>query len=222
MLWVWVFYAKKYKINNLKNTRNKFKSIKQQIDGPLIICPNHLTYIDSILLLFAFGSLWDYICNFHTVAWNFPTTKHTKNNLLYKFICYFGKCIFLDFETSTEQPKQAMQKAKYLLLRGDYILLFPEGHRGWNGVVDTKDFAYGAGKLINEVPNVKVLCVYLRGASQKTYSNFPKDKDHFYCKLNLIDPKITNTTNLRAAREISRNIVNTLALMEQEYFLHHA
>ncbi|MGD0465352.1 MAG: lysophospholipid acyltransferase family protein [Gammaproteobacteria bacterium] len=225
MFWVWLFIIKRYQINNFKNVYNEFKSIKKQINGPLIICPNHLTYIDSVLLIFIFGSMWDYICNFHTLAWNFPTTAHLKDNLLYKIICYLGKCIFFDLNTSTDQPKKTMQKAKYLLSRGEYILLFPEGHRSTNGLVDTKNFAYGVGKLINEVPNVKVLCVYLRGSSQKTYSIFPNEKDRFYCKLNLITPITANTpsintnlNNLRSYREISKNIIQTLYQMEQDYF----
>ena len=228
MLWVWAFVVKRYQIDNFKNIRNEFKSITKQINGPLLICPNHLTYVDSVLLVFIFGSMWDYICKFHTLAWNFPKTEHTKNNLLYKMICYFGKCIFFDLNTSSEQPKQTIQKAKYLLSRGEYILLFPEGHRSTDGLVDTKNFAYGVGKLITEVPNVKVLCVYLRGSSQTTRSVFPKNGDHFYCKLNLITPKSNNITinnnsnNLRGYRELARNIVQTLSQMEQGYFLQYA
>ena len=225
LLWVWVFFIRCYRIDDLKNIRNEFKAIKNQISGPLILCPNHLTYIDSILLIFAFGSLWDYFWNFRTCSWNFPKTEHTKNNLLYKTICYLGKCIFFDLNNATEQPKQTMQKAKYLLSRGEYILFFPEGHRSIDGLVDTKNFAYGVGKLITEVPNVTVLCVYLRGSSQKTRSNFPNKHDRFYCKLNLITPEVPNiiiNNNLRNYREISRTIVQTLAKMEQDYFLQHA
>lgn len=226
ILWIWVFIIKRYKIENLKNIRNTFKTIKSQITEPLIICPNHLTYIDSIMLLLAFGSWWYYIWNYYTLSWNFPKTEHIKNNLFYKIFCYLGKCIFLDLNSSTEQPKIAMKQAVYLLSKGEYLMLFPEGHRSLTGVIDTKNFMYGVGQLVLAVPNTKILCVYLRGSSQQARSNFPKTGDNFYCRLKLINPidESTNTllpnNSLRAMRNISKNIITNLAAMEQDYFAH--
>lgn len=224
-LWVWFFIFKKHHINNLKYIRKRFKAIKHKIKGPLIICPNHLTYIDSIILLFAFGTLWDYLVEFRTLSWNFPKIEHIKNNLLYKSICYLGKCIPVNF---ADQPKLILKKAAFLLSYDEYILLFPEGHRSKTGSVDIDNFTYGVGKLVTEIPTVNVLCVYLRGYSQKNSSNFPKDKERFYCKIKLINIKqfvnefnINNQNPLRSYRDISRFIINNLHKMEQQYFLSH-
>jgi 1-acyl-sn-glycerol-3-phosphate acyltransferase len=211
--WIWVFVIKRYKINNLYNLRKEFQLITKKINGPLLICPNHLTYIDSVLLLFVFGSLWNYMCKFNTLAWNFPKIDHVKHNVFYKSVCYLSKCIFVDANT--------IEKAKYLLSNQEYVLLFPEGHRSVNGLVDTNNFAYGVGKLVASLPNINILCVYLRGSTQKVKSNFPNAKDSFYCKLNLMIPEINNN-NLRTHRLIARNIINNLAQMEQEYLIQYA
>lgn len=224
-LWVFLFVYQQYKVPNLKYIRKRFKAIRNKLTGSLLVCPNHLTYIDSVILLFIFGSFWDYILNFNTFMWNFPKIDHIKNNLLYKTICYLGKCIFIDFDVKTNNSKLVLKKAACLLAHKEYILLFPEGQRTTTGTIDLNNFTYGVGKLVAEIPNIKVLCVYLRGDSQKTSSNFPKKKEIFYCKIKLIKrQKLIHNNNInsvRAYKDISKNIINVLSSMEQQYFLTH-
>ena len=218
--WILLFIIGRYRILAIKKIRKQFKSIVKHTSEPLLICSNHLTYIDSVLLVITFSSCCDYILNFRTMPWNFPKTTHMKNNFFYKFISYVGKCIFIDLNAPAEKINQPMKIARHLLLCGEYIMLFPEGHRGMNGLVDTKNFTYGVGKLISEIHNIKILCVYLRGSSQKDRSNFPNKYDQFYCKLNLITSQsITSQAHgLRKIKEISKNIIQILFNMEQEYF----
>lgn len=222
--WLFLFIIRRYSILAIQDIRKQFNSITKNNSDPLLICSNHLTYIDSVLLTLAFSSCKGYLINFHTMAWNFPKTTHMKKNFFYKFISYIGKCIFIELDASSENMNQPMKIAKYLLSKGEYIMLFPEGHRGKNGKVDTQNFTYGVGKLIYEIPNIKVLCVYLRGSSQKYSSNFPNKYDNFYCKLKLIDPtelnkQISNNhSNLRNIRNISKDVIEILSAMEQEYF----
>ena len=224
--WIFILIFKKYKIPKLKSLRKQFKIITKAHKDPLLICPNHLTFIDSVLLILIFNSFFDYIRNFHTLAWNFPKTTHIKKNWLYRIISYLSKCILIDFDTpkhniSNHKNIDPIKIAKYLLSIGEYIMLFPEGHRSLDGNVDTKNFAYGVGKLINELPNIKVLCVYLRGHTQQCGSNFPNKGDHFYCKMELFDPSNgveVHNSELRKIRSIAKNIIEHLAIMEKNYF----
>ena len=222
--WWFLFIIKSYRILKIKEIRKQFKSIMEKTSDPLLICSNHLTYIDSVLLTLAFSSCRDYLINFHTMAWNFPKTTHMKKNFFYKFISYIGKCIFIDVGAPKTINNQPIKIAKHLLLKGEYTMLFPEGHRGHEGRVDTQNFTYGVGKLIHEVPNIRVLCVYLRGSSQKYSSNFPNKRDKFYCKLKLLEPSFkdaiinNNHSELRNIRGISKHIIQNLVGMEQEYF----
>ncbi len=197
--------------------RKEFISITQDNDHPILICPNHLTYVDSILLFFIFGSFWNYLFHFKTHAWNFPTLKNMRKNWFYRTICYVGKCQAIERQGSPAQSKKMMQTANYLLSCGDTILIFPEGTRSRTGKVDTQNFMYGVGNLLLEVPQTKTLCVYLRASSQKICSNYPAKGDSFYCRIRLIEPK-TQHKGLRASKDISTQIVHTLAQMEEEYF----
>jgi 1-acyl-sn-glycerol-3-phosphate acyltransferase len=223
--WTFLFVIKRYKIPNIKEIRKQFKSIVQSHSGPLLICPNHLTYIDSVLLIVAFSSCKDYLLNFHTMAWNFPKTTHIKNNYFYQFVSYIGKCIFINLEATHEKINQPMAIAKYLLSKGEYIMLFPEGHRSYNGKVDLLNFTYGVGRLINDTANLKILCVYVRGSTQHTSSNYPNKYDSFYVKLQLVDPiklkdslHTSNNSELRNIRNIAHSIVSILSELEKQYF----
>ncbi len=207
----------KYRIKNLKSLRKEFKAITNRVKGPLLICPNHLTYIDSLILFNIFGSFWHYLFHFRTYAWNFPTLKNMKNNWFYLLICYLGKAQIIDRQGSPEKIKKSMEKANYLLAHGDYIVIFPEGTRSKSGRVDTENFVYGVGNLLMNVPEAKTLCVYLRGDSQKVASNYPARGENFYCQLRLIKP-VTVHNGMRAARDLSTQIIQTLSQMETEYF----
>ena len=224
--WIFLFIFRRYHIISIKDIRKQFKSITKNTSSPLLICSNHLTYIDSVVLVLAFGSCLDYILNFRTMPWNFPKTTHMKKNIFYMLISYIGKCVFVELDDQNRSINQPMNIAKYLLNKGEYVMLFPEGHRGNCGKVDTQNFTYGAGKLIKEVPNIKVLCVYVRGNTQIEGSNFPNKYDKFYCKLKLIEPSnlkpqtiANNFSELKLIRDISKNIIQILVEMEQEYFI---
>ena len=56
-------------------------------------------------------------------------------------------------------------------------MIFPEGTRSRTGRIDTENFSYGAGRLIEHIPECQVLCIYLRGDKQNTYSSIPKFND---------------------------------------------
>ena len=216
--WASIYLVRRHKIPAIKSLRQQFNALRRQSTAPILICPNHLTFVDSIILTIGLSSLADYLLNFRSLAWNFPKTTHMKRNLFYRIICYLGKCIFINLEAPSEQLSLPMNIAKYLLSNGEYIMLFPEGHRGCNGRVDTVNFTYGAGKLLTEHPQARLLCIYLRGDAQQTGSNFPAKYDSFYCQLQLINPpKSTTTSSLRATRDTVKYIIQQLALMEQEY-----
>ncbi len=213
---LWFFVLRGYRIRHLKSIRQQFKTLVQQ-KRPLIICANHLTYIDSLVLLIALGSFLDYYFAFSTLAWNFPKKKHLKGHWFYTIICYLCKCIPVASDPSVLSLEDPMKKANYLLHRGEYLMIFPEGSRSKTGKINDQEFTYGVGKLMVEVPQASVLCIYLRGRAQTCSSNFPKKGDIFDCTLKLLAPQSTHS-GLRAARQISHLIIQTLCEMEQNYF----
>jgi hypothetical protein len=62
-----------------------------------------------------------------------------------------------------------------------------------------------------------VLCVYLRGDAQETYTAIPARGDRLRVSLATIEPK-TDHSGLRASRDLARQITTQLAEMEREYF----
>ena len=216
LAWLWFSCIMRYKVCELKATRRAFKKITKE-QCPILICPNHLTFVDSVILMLIFNSYWGYLRHFNTLAWNFPKLEHIKNNWGYRFIIYIGKCIFINFQGSTNDVKSPMRKAEALLAQHNFPMMFPEGTRSFTGRVNTKEFTYGIGQLIRDVPHTKVLCVYLRGHLQKSKSDFPDKGNRFYCRLTCISP-YTDAQGLRATRDLASQVIHTLAAMENEYF----
>jgi 1-acyl-sn-glycerol-3-phosphate acyltransferase len=216
--WIYFVVYSRYRVRHLKPIRKEFKAMSQQCTGPMLICSNHLTFIDSIILLSVFGSIWNYIFRFKAFAWNFSKQSHLKNNLFFRIVCYLSKCVVIDSSASSHIP---IKKAAYLLSRGEYLMIFPEGKRSKTGRVDTEDFMYGVGQLLRNAPTSRVLCVYLRGSSQTKSSKFPAKGDTFSCSLKLIHPQ-TIYQGLRADRDLATQIIQTLSHMEHEYFSRNA
>ena len=210
----WLKYVQKYKIKELAAIRAHFKKIKKNHPNGLLICPNHLTFIDSILLIWAFASPWSYVLNFKTLCWNLPKAKHVKASRLYRAICYIGKCLLI-----TEDLKRAqhtMDKASYLLNSGQYVMVFPEGTRSKTGCINTENFVYGVGKLLIDSQQDELLCVYLRGDKQKTASKMPIKSEQFSIEMKLVSIK-TELTGRRAMRDVSTQMINELVNLEQTY-----
>lgn len=207
----------RYSFKRLSEIRREFASLNEDCKGPMLICPNHLTMIDSVLLLWAFGSPFYYISHFHTFAWNSPAVEHFSNSILKRIITYLGKCIPINRMGTEEHINSVLEKMVYLLNSGDRFMIFPEGMRSRTGRVEVEEVAYGVGKIASLVPEISVLCVYLRGDKQTTFSDIPSKGDCFDVSMRLIHPT-TDKTGLRAHRDISQKIINTIKDLEDAYF----
>ena len=60
-------YVRGYRIENMAEIRRQFKEIwieKERGQYPLVICSNHLTFIDSALIIWALASNFWYLFNY--------------------------------------------------------------------------------------------------------------------------------------------------------------
>lgn len=210
-----------YRWENLKAFRAKIKSLLQRHDGPLIICPNHLTMIDSLLLLWAMTPAWKAITKPHFFPWNTPEKKNFAHNAILKTLCYIGKCVPVERQGPPNRTQAFLEKVKGILARRQSIMLFPEGTRSSTGRIETENFAYGIGKIIDDLRKAghqpKVLCLYLRGKSDywKTYR--PPRGEKFFIDAEPVDLE-TAHTGMRAARDLATQIIHRLVAMETKYF----
>lgn len=209
-----------YKIENVKEIRAEFKKIIQE-NKPLVICANHLTFIDSCLILWALAPNYWYQFNYKYFSWNLPAGDFFGKKFRYRVVAFLSKCIFIHRDASSDHHNEILNICKNLLLKGEIVTIFPEGKRSRSGTFDTNKLTYGVGKIITGVPECRVLCVYVRGDKQETFSNYPLKNSTFHMKLKCFTPVIT-AQGREAYGQIVGQIAQTIKAQENEYFKSHA
>ena len=207
----------RYRVRELKETRKVVQDLFEKHRGSWMICPNHLTMIDSVVLAYAMAPLYRYMLNYRVLPWNLPESANFQSNIFLAVICYLAKCIPISRGGDRRKMKSTMDKCTYLLENRENLLIFPEGGRSRTGRVDTENFSYGVGRLIANATDCRVMCVYLRGDGQKTYSSIPEFGEHFTIKIETFSPDMENR-RLKAQRSCARQIVERLSQMEKDYF----
>jgi len=214
LLFHWYF---RYSVGDLKDIQRQYRALQLQTGGALVVCTNHLTFIDSLIQGAILNSMWGYLKDFSSLPWNLPESSNFKHNPAYRVICYLGKSIPVTRRASPQQSKRTLSKMRYVLARGDNISVFPEGKRSREGRVDDKDFSYGAGQLLEKAPTAQVLCVYMRGIRFGGFAKFPQKREKFYLSMTLFKPD-SQFQGLRRVRDVSTQIVGQLKTMEEQYF----
>lgn len=205
-----------YRIREREGIREAYRQIVREHPS-LLICPNHLTMVDSAVIQWALGSNTFYTLNFSKLPWNVPAIEHFGHNLILRLLTYLTKCIPIDRKGSAEHREEVTEKMGWLLRKGDPILIFPEGRRSRSGRIDIEGAAYGPGLLVQKNPGTAVLCVYCRGEGQKVSSTVPKRGEVFSVRLRLIEP-VTEQKSLRGQRDLAEQILKALKELEAEHF----
>lgn len=213
----WMRVCKGYKINDIKEIRRQYRKILESTNEPILICPNHLTLIDSVIIQWGLSSMRECILNFRRFAWNLPEKKSYFGNPFLMLICYLGCCIPISRGGNRDHVKFSLGKITYILKSKNIALVFPEGRRSTTGKVETKEYAYGVGKLARTVKGCKVLCIYMRGRSQRIKSSIPAKGENFYFDMKLITPSSLYERS-KAVKDIASQIINQLSKMEEAFF----
>ncbi len=216
-LLAWMKFVQGYRIPQLRELRARYRELRAHDKSPLVICANHLTMIDSLLLLWALVPAHECALNATLMPWNLPDKTNFSGNIYVRAMCYFGRCLYVLRRGPREEIRRLLNKVNWLLTAGHSIMIFPEGGRSRVGRVDTENFGYGVGTLLQECPQARVLCVFMRGRRQEAYSTFPARGDEFYFDMQWIQPR-AEATGLRGARELAQQIVQALARLESAYF----
>lgn len=209
----------RYRVLRKAQIRRRFKEVTSGRE-PVIICANHLTLIDSVIMLWALASTQTYICNYRLFSWNLPASENVKKHLSWRIITYLSKCIGVERLGGAQHSDSILNKICFLLKKRELIMLFPEGTRSRSGRVTPEAVTYGIGKILQNLPVCRVLCVYLRGRGQYSYSDFPKRGEVFDLDMELFKP-LTDKNGLRGARDLSRQVGAKLKELEDRYFETH-
>ncbi len=206
-----------YRIRELGRVRAEFAALAGR--GPLLVCANHLTLIDSLIIQWALTPGWRLLVRPDWFFWNLPDKYNMSVNVWIRLLGYFGKCVLVRRKGPPEEVRLSLDKVKFLMARGQSVLVFPEGGRSRVGRVDTENFMYGVGRMLQEAPRARVLCVLARGVGQRVYTNYPRRGESFFIGMKTIAPT-TRFQGLRADRDLATQIIRQLSEMEQEYFGH--
>lgn len=216
LLRVWL----RVRVENREEVRRAWREIWRTREGPLLLCANHLTKIDSALIVFALAPPFWYVRHFSGVPWNVPERIHFASTWRQQILAYLLKCLPIVRGGNRVELADQLSRFTFLLSRGETGLIFPEGGRSRSGRVEVENAAYGVGRIVKNLPGCRVLCVYLRGELQHAYSDLPARGDRLWVSLSSLEPK-SDHAGLRGSRDIARQIAVRLAEMERDYFAEH-
>ncbi|GMV12152.1 MAG: hypothetical protein AMXMBFR56_03760 [Polyangiaceae bacterium] len=214
-----IFYLRVVRGNRVKNMpelRRRFRQVARS-ERPILICPNHLTMVDSFFVHWALCSPLDYLRHYRLFAWNVPATENFQRGALLKLMSYLGKTVPIDRAGSPAHHSAVLAKLAHLLRQGDLVTIFPEAGRSRSGRVDAEHVRYGVGRLLKDVPDALVVCVYQRGERQESWGFQPARGDRIHVDFELCEPK-TSFRGLRASRDLSRQVIDRIKAMEDRYF----
>lgn len=205
-----------YKIENMKEIRARFQEIAKE-PGPLMICANHLTFIDSALMIWALASNPFYVRNHRFFAWNLPAGDFFKKKFHFRVVAYLSKCIFIHRDGNKEHKHGILKLCRHLLEKGEIVSIFPEGRRSRVGRFDVEHLTHGAGKLVTSLKDCRVLCIYVRGHRQEGYTNYPVKGSRFHILMDVIKPEF-DPKNRRAHVDVVKQIGQTLHRLENQFY----
>lgn len=202
-----------WRIENARATRERYRRLRAESRAPLLVCANHLTLVDSFLVAWALGSPLFYLRHYAALPWNVPEERNFAAAWWSRALVYTMKCLPIRRGADRKEAARVLARLAYLIGGGDVGLLFPEGGRSRSGRVEADAAAYGVGRLVKALPGCRVLCVYLRGAQQATWSDLPVRGERFRVRMETLEPK-SDAAGLRGSLEISRQIVALLLELE--------
>lgn len=206
-----------YRVDDLASARRRHREIRIRSNAPLLVCANHLTMIDSFLISWAMGSPFWFFLHFSALPWNVPERSNFAAATWQKLLIYALKCVPIERGGSRTEAAAVLARVAHLLRNGESVLIFPEAGRSRSGRVEVESAATGVGRVIRSVEGCRVLCVYLRGDHQESFSRIPARGERFHVAMSELEPK-TDQHGLRGSRDLVRQVVRRLAEMEAEHF----
>jgi hypothetical protein len=208
-------FVLRWRIRDAESTRASYATLLRD-RRPLLVVANHLTMVDSAVIGWGLGSALGHAVRPRGLPWNVPLQRRVESSWVWRTLAYVMKCVPVPRGGDRREVAQVLERLAHLLRAGEAVLMFPEAGRSRTGRVDTETTADGVGRLIKDVQGCRVLCVYLRGDSQQTWSNLPARGETFTITTRLVEPR-TALRGLRASRDLATQVVEQLVDMEREY-----
>lgn len=208
--------VRKYRVENITEIRREYHRLCGN-KVPLLLCANHLTMIDSMIIHWALSGTFWYACHYNRFAWNLPAVENFGSSVLRRVTTYLSKCILIDRRGEKQHFERIFRHVHWLLNKNETCMIFPEGTRSRSGKIEVENAMYGTGQIILDTPGCQVLCIYLRGHNQPGFSEVPPKGARFNIQLSLLEPH-SNQTGRRAQRDLTLQVMHELKKMEERYF----
>jgi 1-acyl-sn-glycerol-3-phosphate acyltransferase len=206
-----------WRLEGARELRRLYRGLRSGTPGGLLVCANHLTMVDSFVVAWALAPAWWYVLHFASVPWNTPERENFARTWPMRLLIYLMKCIPVRRGGDRGEVAGVLARITWLLSRGETALIFPEGGRSRTGRVVAEASTYGVGRVVRALPGLRVLCVYLRGDRQTSWSDAPARGDRFRVRAALVEPR-SERAGLRGSLEVSRQVLAKLAELEREHF----
>ena len=211
----------RWRIRDSAATRAQYSRMLRSDARPLLIAANHLTMADSALIAWGLGSTLQHVVEYRGLPWNVPEQARVESSWVWRVLAYLMKCVPVPRGGDRRIVADVLKGLRHLMQGGEVVLMFPEGGRSRSGRVDTESVAHGVGRLIKELGNCRVLCVYLRGDRQRSWSNMPAAGDTFSIATRVFAPR-TELRGMRGSRDLADQVLHQLVGMEEEYLASRA
>ncbi len=208
-------FVLRWRIRDAARCRKEYAKLLEE-RRPLLVVANHLTMVDSAVIGWGLGSGIGHLVRPRGLPWNVPLQRRVRSSWLLRALAYLMKCVPVPRGGNRQEVAHVLERLAHLLRSGETVLMFPEAGRSRSGRVDAEATADGVGRLIKEVEGCRVLCVYLRGDAQRTWSNLPARGETFTIATRIVEPR-TGLRGLRASRDLATQVVHHLVEMEREY-----
>jgi hypothetical protein len=209
-------YGFRWRMRDPAPSRALYARLLAEDSRPLLIAANHLTMADSALIGWALGSTWDHLVHYRGLPWNVPEQSRVESSWLWRVLAYLMKCAPVPRGGERQEVARVLDGLRHLMRRGEVVMMFPEGGRSRSGRIDRESVAQGVGRLIKELGDCRVLCVYLRGEKQDSWSHVPAVGDTFSVATRVVEPK-TDLRGVRGSRELASQVLDHLVEMEQAW-----
>jgi len=114
------------RVEDREAARQSWRAIWRAREGPLLVCANHLTMIDSALIAWALAPpLW-YVGHFSALPWNVPERTHFASTLTQRVLVYLYKCLPIVRGGSRDEVADTLARFAFLLSRGEVGLIFAQ------------------------------------------------------------------------------------------------
>jgi 1-acyl-sn-glycerol-3-phosphate acyltransferase len=210
-------YGLGYRVESLASCRRIYDEALAE-GKPLLVCSNHLTYIDPVILIYAFSHHLRYVFRYRALCWNLAASEYS-GNAFFALIGICFKVLFIhrkgDLKGGKAHNEMIYQIASELLGNRETLNLFPEGRRSRSGRFDDSKLAYGVGKIAARLNEVNVLCCYLRADGQEGHSGFPKRGARFRLTMERVAFRPADQSR-ETVESITRTVAQTIQKLESQ------